>query len=307
MRKVLTIPGVDGTSIEVPYFEFGSHNSGPHLTVLAGIHGAEYCSILAARKFITELDESDLIGKLTVVPIVNVLAFWARSPFVIPVDGQNLNRAFPGNSQGSFTERYAFHIFEKFIRNSDYLVDMHAGDIPESLEPFTIFEESEVENISLKMSKSYLLPHIVRQKISSLVVAGSTSTSTAAIGIPAIIAESGQNGIVEPEAVALHLRGIRNLATSLGIIKGTPITHNDETFHLYDGWNWLRAEKAGWWSPAFSTGSTVEKGDVLGTLSDPWGETILEIMAPQRGTVLFQTSSPAVSENGILVGLALRK
>jgi len=303
-KQILSIPGPDGRGVEVPYFEYGTSNSGLHLTVFAGIHGAEYSSIAAAKQFVSELKDDEVVGRLTVVPIVNVLSFWARTAFVVPVDNQNLNRAFPGNPQGSFTDIYAFHIFEKFIRHTDYLLDMHAGDIPESLEPFTIFEESSVEVKSLAMARSYGIKHIIRQRQAGLVVAGSTSATAAAIGIPAITAESGENGILDPVAVARHLRGLRNLARTLGVLKGEPFA--DSPHILYDGWNWLRAEKAGWWEPAHKTGTDVKAGEILGTLGDVWGDSRLEIRAPQDGTVLFQTSSPAVSENGILVGLALR-
>jgi len=306
MRKIFTIPGSDGPGIDVPYFEFGSSNKGPHLTVLAGIHGAEYSSIAGAKEFVKNLTEAEVIGRLTVVPIVNVLAFWARAPFVIPVDQQNLNRAFPGKSDGSFTDKYAFHIFEKFIKNTDYLLDMHAGDIPEALEPFTIFEESGVEDRALAMAKSYGIRHIVRQKAAVLVVAGSTSASAAAIGIPAIIAESGQNGIVDPQAIARHVRGVKNLAISLGIVQGSAKSSTDSDFVVYDGWDWLRAEQDGWWNPAVETGTDVNAGELLGTMSDLWGDEFAQIKAPQSGTVLFQTSSPAVLKGGILVGLALR-
>lgn len=304
MKKgVLSIPGSSGPGIDIPYFESEGSGSGPHLTVLAGIHGAEYSSIAAARRFISELRDEEIVGKLTVVPIVNVHAFWQRSAFVIPVDNQNLNRAFPGNKEGSYTEKYAYQVFEKFIRPTDYLLDMHAGDIPESLEPFTIFEESKVEDVSLHMAKSYGIKHIIRQPQSGLVVAGSTSASASAIGIPAIIAESGENGILDPVAVDRHVRGLRNLAITLKVLKGEPFVVEDHI--LYNGWNWLRAHSKGWWVPAQETGADVRAGDLLGTLSEVWGEKKVEVRAPQDGNVLFQTSSPAVSRDGILVGLAL--
>lgn len=299
----LSIPGSIGPGIEIPFFEYVGNPSGPHLTVLAGIHGAEYCSIAAARKFIFDLDLKDVLGKLTVVPVVNILAFWQRSAFVIPIDNQNLNRAFPGKENGSYTEQYAFYVFERFIKNTDYLLDMHAGDIPESLEPFTLFEESSVEDKSLEMAKSYGIKHIVRQPKSALVVSGSTSSAAASIGVPAITAESGQNGILDQVAVNRHLEGLRNLAISLGVISGQKSEQSE--YSLYDGWNWLRAQSEGWWEPTVPTGKSVRKGDLLGTLSQVWGEESQEIRAPEDGRVLFQTSSPAVSRDGILIGLAL--
>jgi predicted deacylase len=301
--KILSIPRSNAAVVDIPYFECEGDKPGPHLTVLAGVHGAEYSSIAAARKFILELGNLEISGKITVVPIVNILAFWQRSPFVIPVDNQNLNRAFPGKADGSFTEQYAYRVFEEFIRPTDFLLDMHAGDIPESLEPFSIFEESPVEVQSLAMADSYGIKNIVRQRQASLVVAGSTSATASAVGIPAIIAESGENGILDPVAVERHLIGVRNLATTLKILPGQAFVMSERI--LYQGWNWLRAEKAGWWEPAQKTGAMIKVGDLLGTLSDVWGESFELIRAEQDGNVLFQTSSPAVIRDGILVGLAL--
>ena len=302
-REILSIPGLHGSGIDIPYFELVGKTSSPHLTVLAGIHGAEYSSIAAARKFVEQVKEEDLIGRITVVPIVNTLAFWSRVPFVIPVDNENLNRAFPGNPDGSFTDIYAFYVFEKFIKGSDFLLDMHAGDIPEALEPFTIFEESPVEETSLKMAKAFGIQHIVRQRAAGLVVAGSTSAAASNIGIPSIIAESGQNGILDTNSVDIHLQGLINLARSIGVMAGAPWAEREHI--IYDGWNWLRAEKTGWWQPAKATGELVKAGEILGTLSDPWGDVFADVLSPQDGRVLFQTSSPAVMENGILLGLAI--
>jgi predicted deacylase len=302
-REILIIPGPDGSAIEIPYFEIMGANPGPHLTVIAGIHGAEYSSIAAAKEFVAEINDKEVTGRITVMPLVNILAFWARTPFVIPVDNQNLNRAFPGNQNGSFTDIYAYHIFEKIIKGSDYLLDMHAGDIPEALEPFSILEESPVEEQSLLMAKAYGIKHIVRQRATGLVVAGSTSAAASAIGIPAIIAESGENGILDPDAVKLHLEGVRNLARTLGVLTGEPKGAREHI--LYDGWNWLRAERPGWWQPAHKVGAVVKAGELLGTMSDLWGDRFAGIRTEQAGTILFQTSSPAVSKDGILVGLAL--
>jgi predicted deacylase len=74
------------------------------------------------------------------VPVLNLPAFWARSPFVVPDDGKNLNRNFPGDPQGTFTEVLARRVFTSLVLGSDYLVDLHAGDLPEALEPFALFE-----------------------------------------------------------------------------------------------------------------------------------------------------------------------
>lgn len=296
---VLAVPGAD---LDVPYFDIRGEQDGPQLTVLAGVHGAEYSSIAAARAFVTSVQPADVRGRIIVVPVVNVSAFWARAPFVVPADGLNLNRQFPGDPAGSASQVLADRVFSSLVVGSDFLVDLHAGDIPEALVPFTIFEESAVETASRELALAYGLPHCVRQPAAARTVAGSTCAAAADAGIPAIVAEAGQNGLVQPSAVDLHLTGLRNLARSVGVLRGEvlPAVPVDQ----YDGWHWLRTERAGWWQPALPVGSAVRAGEVLGTVGDVWGESMTEIVSPDAGTVLFLTTSPAVSADGLLLGLA---
>ena len=41
--------------------------------------------------------------------------FRGRSPFVVPEDGKNLNRCFPGNPAGTLAERLAHAAFTQLI------------------------------------------------------------------------------------------------------------------------------------------------------------------------------------------------
>jgi predicted deacylase len=297
-RQALSI--TDG--LEIPYFDIRGRHAGPRLTVLAGVHGAEYTSIAAVREFIRDLDPDTVSGRIIAVPVVNVPGFWARSPFVVPDDGKNLNRSFPGKADGTFTDVLAHRVFTSLVVGSDYLVDLHAGDLPEALEPFTIFEESPVEAASRELAVAYGAGHIVRQSSAARTVAGSTCAAAADAGIPAIVAESGQNGLLDRVAIDMHLAGLRNIARSIGVLAGDPWPPRSARRH--EGWHWLRTDRAGWWQPAAETGQSVRPGDLLGTLSDVWGDVFAEVRAPEAGTLLFLTTSPAVSADGLLLGLA---
>jgi len=299
-RRTLCIP--HSRNLEIPYFDVRGKADGPRLAVLAGVHGAEYASIAAAREFVSKLDPSTVLGRITVVPVVNVPAFWARSAFVTPDDGKNLNRQFPGRPDGSLAEVLAHRVFESLVLGADYLVDMHAGDLPEALEPFTIYEESAVESKSRDLAIAYGLAHCVRQSAAARTVAGSTCAAAADVGIPAIVAESGENGLMQRSAIDVHLAGLRNLARFAGVLAGT--TQPVMPVRQHEGWHWLRTERGGWWQPTVATGTSVSAGDLLGTVSDVWGEVFAKITAPEAGTLLFLTTSPAVSADGLLLGLA---
>ena len=302
-REVRVDLGDDGM-LSIPYVDVtGEAGAGPHVTVIAGVHGTEYTSIAAARELIAELRPAALSGTVTVAPLINLPAFWARTPFVVPLDGNNLNRSFPGDPAGSAAQRIAAAVTERLIKGSDYLLDLHAGDLPEALEPFVFYDASPVERQARDLALTYGLGHMVRQPASGRTVAGSTSAAAADLGIPSFTAESGECGILDRPAVEVHLRGLRNVLRQLRVLPGEPEAFDSPVEH--DGWIWMRTADAGWWQPAVETGASVAEGDLLGTVSPVIGGTPTPVTAPAAGVPLFITSSPAVCADGLLLGLAL--
>jgi predicted deacylase len=257
----------------------------------------------AVMRLIGTLDARQLRGTVTAVPIVNQPAFWERTPFVVPVDGKNLNRTFPGSPEGTYTEVFAHEVFTAFIEPTDFLLDLHAGDIPEALEPFCLYEESAVEEPARGMALAYGNGHVVRQTRASRTVGGSTSSAAADIGVPAIIAEVGANGLCDETSVARHLQGIRNVCAHLGMLPGD-VAEDASPPAEYNGWVWMRSTVRGWWQPRISVGDQVGAGDVLGAVLDPFGRELEQVVAPAAGCPLFLTTSPAVLEDGLLLGLA---
>ena len=287
----------------IPYVNVvGEAGDGPHLTVIAGVHGTEYASIAAARALLAELRPAELSGTVTVAPVINLPAFWSRTPFVVPLDGKNLNRSFPGDADGSAAERIAAAVTQTLIKGSDYVIDLHAGDLPEALEPFVFYDASPVEGRARELALAYGLGHMVRQSSDGRTVAGSTSAAAADLGIPSFTAESGECGILAAEAVDRHLRGLRNVLRQLRLLPGGAVTFDRPAEH--DGWIWMKTTGAGWWQPAVAAGDSVAAGDLLGTVSPLIGGTATPIIAPAAGVPLFITSSPAVCADGLLLGLA---
>ena len=293
----------DHGMLGIPYVNVvGEAGEGPHLTVIAGVHGTEYASIAAARQLLAELRPAELSGTVTVAPVINLPAFWSRTPFVVPLDGKNLNRSFPGDADGSAAERIAAAVTEALIMGSDYVIDLHAGDLPEALEPFVFYDASPVEGRARELALAYGLGHMVRQSPDGRTVTGSTSAAAADLGIPSFTAESGECGILAADAVDRHLRGLRNVLRQLRLLPGDAVAFDRPVEH--DGWIWMRTADAGWWQPAVGTGASVGEGDLLGTVSPLIGGTPTPIIAPAAGVPLFITSSPAVCADGLRLGLA---
>ena len=206
--------------LELPCLEVRGELDGPRLCLIAGIHGCEYSSIAAVRRFARGLDPARLAGSVTAVPIVNLPTYWARSPFVSPADGKNLNRCFPGNPEGTYSEVLAHDVFEQLIAPSDYLVDLHGGDLVEGLEPFALYDESPVEDQARALALAFGLPYVVRVPRAGAPISGTTSSAAAATGVPAVIVEAGGCGLLEESAVRLHLDGLANALRNLEMLPG---------------------------------------------------------------------------------------
>jgi uncharacterized protein len=306
-RHSLLVRGLSDGDLDIPYVDVRGAADGPHVTVLAGVHGAEYTSIAAVRRLARTLDDQVVAGRVTAVPLVNPLAFWARSPFVVPTDGKNLNRSFPGDPSGTDADVLAHRLFETFVVGSDQVLDLHAGDLPEALEPFAMYEESAVEAASRDLALAYGLGHVVRQTSAVRTVSGSTCAAAADIGVPAIVAESGQNGLLDPRAVERHVTGLTNVLRHLGVLAGEAVPGDvlaGRAVVEHEGWHWLRTPVAGWWEPAVPVGTAVGAGDLLGTVGELLGDAVHEVQAPEPGVLLFLTTSPAVTVEGLLLGLA---
>src|SRR5579875_3818987 len=208
MPPVLSCSSLGLAGTDVPVIRVTGTAPGPRLTVLAGIHGCEYAPMAAVREWSRQLAGRDLHGTVVAAPVVNMPAFRARSPFVVPEDGKNLNRCFPGDPAGTLAQRLAHAVFTELIEGSDAVVDAHAGDMVEALEPFCLYDAGPAEASARDLAAAYGLGYVIRQEPGpDRAVGGTTSSAAAEIGIPAIIAEAGGCGLVTREAVAAHLRG----------------------------------------------------------------------------------------------------
>jgi predicted deacylase len=298
-RSYLRISGLPDRDLDLPYIEIQGREAGPRLTVLAGVHGCEYVGMAALREFVAEVNPATLSGVITAVPVVNLPAYTSRTPFVVPADGKNLNRCFPGDPKGTYSDVLAHHVFERFIRGADYLIDLHSGDVPETIEPLVVYDESPVGEASRQMAVAYGIQHVIKQPAAARVTAGTTSSSAADVGVPAITAESGGNGILDRQAIATHVRGLRNVVSTLGMLPYEVEQASRQIEHDH-GWNWIHTPVGGWWEPLVELGKRAEKGDVLGRVSDLFGDVIHEVKAPEAGILMLITTSPAVAADGLL-------
>ncbi len=285
MRTTISLGDVD-----VPCFELGSGS--PRVSVIGGIHGCEYSSIAAVTKIMRELETEALEGTVVGVPVVSMQSFVERSPFVVPADGKNLNRSFPGDPDGSYTDQLAHDIFTQLIEPADVVLDLHGGDLVEALEPFALFHDDARE-----LALAFGLPYVVDSTGS---LEGSTSGAAAAAGRLGVIAEAGGTGQLTGNAVALLSGGVRNALGYLQVVQAGP---RPSASRIVSRFEWLYSAPGGFWVAQVKTGEQVARGQTLGEIRDLYGEVVETITAPDEGVVLFLTTSAAIAENGLLLGL----
>jgi predicted deacylase len=286
VRTTITLAGEN-----VPAFRIGS--GAPKVSVIGGIHGCEYSSIAAVTRLMRELESPDLNGTVTGVPVVSMESFRQRSPFVVPEDGKNLNRSFPGDPDGTYTDRLAHDIFTQLIEPADAVFDLHGGDLVEALEPFALFRDESAKDLAL----AFNLPYVVDSRGG---LEGMTAGAAAQAGVPGVIAEAGGIGQLEESAIALLKNGATNALKHLGVLAGEPEPSRSK---LVGRFEWVYGGPAGFWVPAVKTGDEVRQGQALGEIRDLYGETLQTITAKEDGVVLFLTTSAAVKADGLLMGL----
>jgi predicted deacylase len=283
---------VQGQPHRLPMWLVNGTGEGPTLVVTGGVHAAEYASIAAALDLGRTLDPHTLRGRVIVLPVMNVAGFGVRSIYLCPLDGKNLNRVFPGDADGSASEQIADWIFRNLIKQANYYVDLHGGDLIEALVPFTIIFGSgndSVDRTSLDLAKVFGIPYLVRSE-----TAGSVYASAARAGVPSILAESGGQGIWPPEDVARLSTGLDRLMRHLTMIPGAAPEPVPCT--LLDQFLWLRSEQDGFWYPAVSVDDSVKAGQNLGCVRDYEGKVLQTAISPADGKVLFLVTSLAINK-----------
>src|SRR5438270_1016464 len=232
-----------------PYFAVVGPQPGLKFLLTAGIHAAEYTGTLAAVRLgrLLVSKPAQVSGTIVIIPLLNRPGFFERSVYVNPEDGQNLNRAFPGQVDGTWSQRFAHYLLNSVVIHFDRAMDMHAGDMVEALEPFLGFRltnNAEVDRKSREMIDAHGGARWVAQIVPSGDRAGMLYGAAAERGVPAILAESGGRGLVEEEAVVRHMNGALNIWRTLGILGDEPPAPASPP-RLLTRNEWLRSEHEG--------------------------------------------------------------
>ncbi len=283
---------VDG--IEIPFAVLEGRDAGPCLLVTAGVHGSEFCSIEAALRLL-RLDPREIRGTLLVLPILNVAGFRARSIYVMPEDGKNLNRMFPGRPDGTASERLAHWLVTSVYPKVDAYIDLHGGDLDESLVPFSLFPSGSEPSRTL--AGVFGLPIAVAAGGE-----GYTINAAGKLGVPSILAEVSGNGLWDEAGVRQITDGIARVMRHIGMTTkdvGPPPQPEPEVVTM-----WVPSAPCdGLWYPFKDLSQPVAAGEALGEIRDVFGTTVTPVRSEKTGSILYRLTSLSVNKGEALLGV----
>ena len=296
----IVVPGgEDGPEHKIPVTVVNGENAGPVLALVAGVHGYEYPPILALQKMGKKLDPSRLSGAVIIVHVANVPSFLKRTIYYTPNDWKNLNRVFPGKIDGSMSERIAYQITKEVIDACDYLIDMHCGDGNEDLLPYlycTKIGNPEIDEKTKELAVNFGLKVIVGDLGRPTDPGASIYCGNTALlrGKPSITIESGKLGRTDEEDVVRVIHGTYNILKHLKMMPGKPELVGESVW--VQEYQIIRSEHEGTFYPLVKRGHHVQQDELMGYLTDFFGNTIQKVRAPFDGIVLYIIGTPPMSK-----------
>jgi predicted deacylase len=240
-----------------------------------------------------------MAGTAVLVHVANMPSFLGRTVYFSPVDGKNLNRAYPGRRDGTVSERIAHAITTEVIEHCDYLLDLHCGDGNESLRPYVyqaITGNSEMDDSIARLALALGIDYILVDRGRPTDPARSIYCSTTAItrGKPAVTIESGYLGNTDEESIERIVSGIFGVMRELEMLPDGPPPVRRPVY--LDPVEVLSSPATGILYPRVERDQRVSQGTVLAHITDFFGAIRAEVRAPFDGIVLYVVATPPITQ-----------
>lgn len=278
----------DHTPVTMSVHVAHGRTDGPVLFVSAGIHGDEVIGMEIVRRLLRFRGLTSLKGTLIVVPIVNAFGFINRSRYL--PDRRDLNRSFPGSDGGSLAARLAHLFLDQIVRRADLGIDLHSAAIHRTNCPQIRVPPDAPE--LRRLAEAFGAPIVMEAALRP----GSLREAARKLGKDVLLYEAGEGLRFDEASVRAGLAGVLRVMRSLGMIAGRGVAPPKSPPQYCKSSKWLRAPMGGLFRSFRSDGAAVRKGEVLGSVSDPFGEEEREIAAPFDGVIVGRAVMPVVNE-----------
>ncbi|MEX1001791.1 MAG: succinylglutamate desuccinylase/aspartoacylase family protein [Crocinitomicaceae bacterium] len=286
--KIANLPS--NTPIDLIAKVYRAKKDGPTLLVIGGVHGDEVNGIEVVKRAEQMKMFSNLIkGNVIAVPLLNIYGFinYSRG---LP-DGKDVNRSFPGSFNGSLASRVAYTLRKKILPHVDFSLDFHTGG--KSIYNFPQARVYRDDKESIKLAEEFGVPLLIKTSLIS-----KTLRRTAhKMDIPMIVFEGGESLRMDEFSIEEGLKGLQRVLIARGMVKGMP---EESRQIVIENSTWLRASRSGMLKCLKISGEYVKEGDVLGTITGPYGNFEAKVRAKKDGLIYGHNNQPVVTRGDAL-------
>jgi predicted deacylase len=298
-RRSLELPAANlytHTSLTLPVHVVHGRTDGPVLFIFGALHGDEINGVEIIRRLLRKRSIGVLKGTLIAVPVVNVHGFINQSRYL--PDRRDLNRSFPGSASGSIAARFAHLLQTQIVSKCTHGIDLHTAALHRDNMPQVRarLDKGEVE----RMAFAFGMPVVMNTPL----LEGSLRAACHDAGVPIIVYEAGEALRFDEIAIRAGVRGVLAVMRELGMLTKTSRNRPVVKPRVANSSTWVRASISGIVRSATALGSQVSIGDVLGVISDPFGETEARIEATAAGIIIGRSNLPLVNEGEALFHIA---
>lgn len=285
------------TLICLPVTVINGLESGARLWISAAIHGDEINGVEIIRQVVNQVNPRYLKGTLIAVPIVNVFGFIEQSRYL--PDRRDLNRCFPGSENGSLASRLAHLFMREIVYKCTHGIDIHTAAIHRINLPQIRANLDDPE--TLKIAEAFNCPVMIHANTRD----GSLRQAASSRGIPILLYEGGEALRFDDYAIDVGIRGIFRVMKALGMYEH-PCCYEElpPSIRIQQS-KWLRAPHSGMFQFRSHLGAVVEKKQVIGTITDAFGNRTVAVKSNVRGIIIGHVQNPLVNQGDALVHIAL--
>jgi len=304
----ISIPAGSDSALQIAVAVIRGAKPGPVVAFVAGSHGTEYTSIIAMQKLISRIDATRLGGTVIVLPLLNVASFETMTPHINPVDRKGMNSSYPGDANGTQTQRALAEVTRQIVTPADVVVDLHGGDLDEDLRPYSYWfrgGRAAQDSAGLRLALAFGLDHIIVTDVDPNAPNAGRSLSGQALvrGKTVLVAEAGRSGTVAPADLNALVEGSLNVLGELKML-ARPVSRVQHPTWLAGAGARVAADSAGVFFPAVARDTRVTKGQIVGHTTDFVGRPTGDVRAPTDGLVTFIRGVPSMWPRATLVNIA---
>lgn len=285
----------DGTPVRIPIVLVNGKQSGKTLYLQAISDGNELNGIAVIHEILNHITPENLSGKLIIVPVVNVHAFHAKQAYS-PVDNVKMNRCFPGQPEGTSSQRIAHLLFEKAIRNADYCIDLHQGGVQPMIDEVRVrvSKKHECHSACMELARVFGIGYILDQKGPK----GQLAQAAPDIGIPTIDPELGGTHGWDATSINKGVRGVLNVLKHYQFIDGTPEIPEKQI--VVNKFITVVSNKGGFIYYKAKLSNQLKARQTIAEIRDVFGNTTDVVRAPEAGVFWSHPTYPMVASGGII-------